>query len=366
MIRLLRDDLRHMASVLPEARRLADFRRGRYPIEYSHRSWEAALVSRESQVLAKLLWADAILAAQDQQIEPALTSAIAVLNTGRSIGDEPALISQSRRLAIQRQALLTVERILAQGQVSANRLEAVQRLLEEEAAEPLLLQAFRAERAGTYQHILAVFSGRWRFSLRFFHGRLANKLPLSWNRYIDMVIVRRAYPEHFRLLTALVEIAKLPTDQQPEPIEELIHQAYHLPIEFQSWFESAARSSQGFHRNQAWLRSAIAALAVERYRLAHGRWPDSLAALAPEFLSEIPTDPFDRQSLRFRRLSDSVVIYSIGPDRIDNGGLVNRENFQAMGFDVGFQLWDVSQRRQPWRPPPQATSENEDGDDQIP
>jgi hypothetical protein len=212
----------------------------------------------------------------------------------------------------------------------------------------------------------AILSGEWRFTLRFFHGRIANKLPLRWNRYIDMVIVRRAYPAYFRLLTALVEIAKLPVDDQPEQIEKLIIQARQLPIEFQSWFGTVARWAQGFHRNQAWFRCAIAALAAERFRLAHGHWPDTLAALVPEFIPGTSTDPFDGQSLRLSRLRDSIVIYSIGPDGIDNGGLVNRENFQPPGFDIGFQLWDVSQRRRPWQPPPQAESETEDDQDHAP
>jgi hypothetical protein len=366
IIRLVRDDLRNKASVLVEARQLANFPRGRYPIEYMHRPRGIVLASDESMVVTDVLWADAVMAAQDQQIDRALISATALLNTARSIGDEPTLTSQCHRLAIQRQALFTVERVLAQGQASANRLEALQLLLQQEMAEPLMLMAFRAERAGTYQHMSAILSGEWRFTLRFFHGRVANKLPDSWNRYIEMVIVRRSYPAYFRLLTALVEAAKLPPHDQPKQIERLIEQSRQLPIEFQSWFASVARWVDGFRRNQAWLRCAIAALAAERYRIAYGHWPDSLEVLVPGFLLEVPIDPFDCGLLRFRRLSDSVVIYSIDPDGIDNEGLLNRDNLQAMGFGAGFQLWDVSQRRQPWRPPPKAKSETEDGDDETP
>lgn len=352
MIEWLRGDLRNRSAAIADARSLVDFPRGRYPIEYAHRLWETVLVSEESQVTADLLWEDAIMAAEEQQIDQALSSAIAVLNAGRSIGDEPTLDSQSHRLAIQRLALLTIERVLAQGQVSSSRLETLQHLLEDEAAEPLLLQTFRAERAGTYVHMTHIFSGEWKYRMQFFHGRIANKLPLNWHRYIDTVIVRHSYPAYFRLLTALVEIAKLPTDDQLEQVERLIGQARQLPIEFQSWFESVARWAHGFHRNQAWLRCAVAALASERFRLAHGSWPDSISGLVPEFLSETPIDPFDGQPLRLRHLKDSLVIYSIGPDGNDDGGLVSRADFHSAGSDVGFQLWDVSSRRQP--PPPPA------------
>jgi hypothetical protein len=352
MIQLMRDDLRKMAPVLADALALAEFPHGRYPLEFARSIRDTTTLSNEGQIVAKLLWVDGMVAAQDQQIDRALTSAVAILNIGHSIGDEPLLISQSQRLGIQRLALVTIERALAQGQASPKSLEAMQRLLEDEAAQPLLLQAFRAERAGTYHHMKAVLSGEWKYSLRFFQGRIANKLPLRWNRYIDMVIVRRTYPEYFRLLTALVEIAKLPPEKQLPQIQLLDGPAGQMPKEFESWFQATARSALTFLRNQAWLRCAITALAAERFRSAHGSWPDSLSALAPEFLARMSIDPFDGQPLRYVRLKDSVVIYSIGPDGADDGGLVNRLDFQPAKSDVGFQLWDVSHRRQPSPPPP--------------
>jgi hypothetical protein len=113
----------------------------------------------------------------------------------------------------------------------------------------------------------------------------------------------------------------------------------------------------GFWRIQAYLRCAIVALAVERYRLAHGQWPDSLNSLVPEFLPKIPLDPYDAKPLRYRRLQDGVVIYSIGPDKVDNGGKLYRRGLSKTGTNFGFQLWDVNRRRQPWHPPAKATEQ---------
>jgi len=93
------------------------------------------------------------------------------------------------------------------------------------------------------------------------------------------------------------------------------------------------------------LRCSSTAVAVERYRLGHGFWPDRLDDLVPRNLSRIPTDPFDGQPLRYKRLDDGVVIYSIGADRKDDGGHLERINIREPDTDVGFQLWDPSQRR---------------------
>lgn len=89
------------------------------------------------------------------------------------------------------------------------------------------------------------------------------------------------------------------------------------------------------------------ALAVERYRLAHGHWPDSLDQLVPMLLSGIPKDPFDGKAIRYRRLGDGVAIYSVGPDGIDDGGKADPSNPIKPGTDLVFRLWDAAKRRQP-------------------
>ena len=54
-------------------------------------------------------------------------------------------------------------------------------------------------------------------------------------------------------------------------------------------------------------------MAVERYRLANGRWPDDLAALVPRYLDAVPADPFDGQPLRYTPSKLDATVYSAGP-----------------------------------------------------
>src|SRR6185437_3926299 len=72
---------------------------------------------------------------------------------------------------------------------------------------------------------------------------------------------------------------------------------------------------------RAELRTAITAMAVERWRAAHEeKVPDSLTELVPDFLPAVPQDPFDGQPLRFKKLAKGYVVYSIGPNGQDDGG----------------------------------------------
>jgi hypothetical protein len=63
-----------------------------------------------------------------------------------------------------------------------------------------------------------------------------------------------------------------------------------------------------------------ASLAVRRYLMANQAAPTSLDALVPKYLPVVPKDPYSGEPLRFVPRDDRIVLYSIGTDRIDNGG----------------------------------------------
>jgi len=70
------------------------------------------------------------------------------------------------------------------------------------------------------------------------------------------------------------------------------------------------------------LRGAQAALAVEAFRRENSESPPaSLQTLAPKYLPSVPADPFDGNPLRYRAWADGFVVYSLGSDQVDNGGV---------------------------------------------
>jgi len=68
------------------------------------------------------------------------------------------------------------------------------------------------------------------------------------------------------------------------------------------------------------LRCAITGIAVERYRLENGQRPHALAELVPQHIEEVPTDPFSGEALRYKQTENGYIVYSVGPDREDDGG----------------------------------------------
>lgn len=67
-------------------------------------------------------------------------------------------------------------------------------------------------------------------------------------------------------------------------------------------------------------RLLATALALRAYKLDHGSYPPALAALVPAYLPSIPNDPFTAGPLRYRTTANDYVLYSVGPDGIDDGG----------------------------------------------
>ena len=108
--------------------------------------------------------------------------------------------------------------------------------------------------------------------------------------------------------------------------------------------------------NDAQLRTAVAALAAERFRIDHGRWPESLDQLVPRYIKAVPRDPFKEGPLKLVKLPDGVFIYSVGFDGKDDGGKINPKLRIRDGADTGFRLWNVDQRRQAAGTPPAAKS----------
>ncbi|HET7624656.1 MAG TPA: hypothetical protein VFM25_05265 [Verrucomicrobiae bacterium] len=90
---------------------------------------------------------------------------------------------------------------------------------------------------------------------------------------------------------------------------------------------------------------ARVACALERFRLAHGNYPDSLDLLAPQFIQKIPNDIISGKPLRYRKNADaSCVIYSIGWNETDDGGSVvlkKNSETRAIDPDKGDWVWKI-------------------------
>lgn len=66
--------------------------------------------------------------------------------------------------------------------------------------------------------------------------------------------------------------------------------------------------------------AARTAIELEQYRRKTGSWPERLEQLVPDFLPVIPPDRFDGEPIKYSLIEGRPVLYSIGVDRVDDGG----------------------------------------------
>ena len=101
-----------------------------------------------------------------------------------------------------------------------------------------------------------------------------------------------------------------------------------------------AKSVMRFAMIQSQVDLARVACVLERYRLAHGVFPETLDALTPQFIAKLPHDIINGQPLHYRRTNDGqFILYSVGWDEKDDGGQIVFTKGGSVDREKGDWVW---------------------------
>jgi hypothetical protein len=314
--------------------------------------------------VANLLRADALRATEQGDPVYGLRAAHAMLNTARSTRDEPSLIATFVRVALGTMTAEAAMRVLAQVDApnTGEELAALQAALFAEAEEPLLLNGLRGERAIVYRFMDRVNNGTVGADA---FAKMANEKPVPEHR-ASVYLFRTFLPEDtrrfLRLMSESIDSAKGPSQfriARAEQIEAEIRANWDIRYPWNRLMMPAvSKVIEASVRHRAELLAAATLIACERFRLANGRWPQSLAEIPRTLLPAIPTDPYTGEPIKFAKLTDGIAVYSAAPSTIrslDRKRLTN----PLGGSEVGWRLYDPQQRGLPPLPP------NPDADDPM-
>jgi len=107
-------------------------------------------------------------------------------------------------------------------------------------------------------------------------------------------------------------------------------------------------AAKKFAQGQNAINMTRLAIALERYRLANGEYPESLDALAPQFVAILPHDVINGQPLHYRHdppspvsgaASGQFVLYSVGWNETDDGGEVGLTKNGNADNSTGDWVW---------------------------
>ncbi|MFO0951286.1 MAG: hypothetical protein U0835_09065 [Isosphaeraceae bacterium] len=364
----LADEIEWLRPALRASEPLAGQSRGRFPFVPARIIFETLLPNTQnSRTLVRVLQLSAYHKTQTGDLDGAIDECRRMVGVSHAIGDEPTAISQLVRLAEIASAVVTLERVLAQGEPSDTALKSAQERFRREAGEPFALIGLRGERAASFDVLGKLASGEAGFNeLSEERGRGNGQgrflLPharafFRYNQSVSLLALNQA-----------VEAAKQPPDQQTDGwnrARTFMHRpedavkfragsvAYLLMPALDAFWNSCRRV-----RGELAVAQAMAAM--ERTRRATGRWPESLDAIPKSILPASPIDPFSGRPVRTVRTPEGWVVYCVGADGEDNGGRLDpKYKPDVKGFDWGRRLWDVSRRGRPPAQPPANPTEDQ-------
>jgi len=100
-------------------------------------------------------------------------------------------------------------------------------------------------------------------------------------------------------------------------------------------------------RGKAMHEATLTVLALRRRQMEKGAYPEKLEELVTEgYLRQLPEDPYSDSILRYEKRGDDFILYSLGRNFVDDGGVQHPEvNFEWGDIDkVGDRVfWPVSQ-----------------------
>jgi hypothetical protein len=292
----------------------------RYPLDFSRRERSDPSHVDNLWQLSRSLALKALYEADGGDSEEAQATLLDCFALVESIRNEPFDVSQYRRRSMLRTALETLEDVQSRVDFSGVQLAGLQaRLRAMEGYEP---------------------------AINGYRGTLA-----KLQRSIDEAQSRDSFgePEYSDLLRELgtpsVEaywsVGEALIDAIPKPFPEALAEFERVSAAYRGIQWSWPSRLISIVQTEASLRNAQIGLAVDRYVLTHAGLPDSLDVLVPDYLDRVPLDPFDGQPLRYRRVGEGFVVYAVGENLVDDGG-VRKVKSPTFGYmETADQLYCV-------------------------
>ena len=322
-------------STIEELRAASKLLYSRFPIDYGKDEPATILLPHLATMknCVRILRLRATAELQDGQSQKALDDIKLMLYLNQSIRTEPIFISHLVRIAMSAIALEPIYEGLAQHKWSDTQLAE----LDAELAKLDFLADYefsmRGEmifgiseteylrRSRNFQALDYSENGSHNSSASHLGFRLA---PASFFYRNELTIGQM----HERWTLPIVDITNRTVspkkvDQSTAAADKALQHGWPYNILARMIFPATGKAVTQYAREQSSINLARTAITLERYHLAHGNYPDSLDALAPQFIQEVPHDVIGGGPLHYRRTDDGqFVLYSVGWNETDDGGVV--------------------------------------------
>lgn len=291
----------------------------RYPIDLS-KGFEALMpYLADFRTGARLLKLEAALLAENDKPQLAADSITSILGLARSLSKEPVLISQLVRLACQALAVSALDHVINKTGFTDEQLIELSETLADGEDLSAMTYTFAGERCAG----VSIFKMPAANILQVADGGSSQLSVLAIALYKFAGLADMDAIMYLDLMNDYMKAIQLPLHERQDAadaIDTKFETISKIHIILRMIMPALSRVTTIDIRTIAQLRTAQVGLAIERYRLATGSLPKTLAELRPTYIDAIPKDPFDGKDLRYKKLETGFVVYSIGEDGKDDGG----------------------------------------------
>ena len=286
------------------------------------------------------LWGAVVNGLHQGELDAALTNLHAMIKLSQWLEEDWMLVNQMIRVALANLALAATWEALQAPGWNDEQLAALQQEWQRGRYLAQFERTFEMERAIALHYFAEARKGRTNAaSQRIFGAVILTNTATAFTEFVYVPMWRLAWSqgdERFYLeetqptLDALRVGARTRSWQQM--IVGLTNSAARMEARLtpfnryrflltQMAVPSWGKACEKVMQLETWRQMTLAAIALRRHELKRGREPESLSALVPEFLAEVPWDYMDGKPLRYRRQDEgSFVLYSVGQNGVDDGG----------------------------------------------
>lgn len=347
-------------STIEELRQAAQLPYSRFPLEYDKENpWaillpHLAVLKKCSQTLA--LRASAEL--QAGQGDQALADVKLSLRLADAIQTEPFLISPLVRMAMVQITLQPVYEGLADHRWSDAQLAALDAELAKLDFVADYHAAMRGEmilgQIGTMDYLrrrpeqIASLDGTGSGSPSLPTRILLDLIPRGWFYQNQLNCIRPMEELYLPVAdTRQRTISPSKTKKADAAVKAQTRRPNAFNVIERMLLPSLGNASRRFAYGQAAVDLARTAIALERYRLAHGEYPGTLDPLTPLFGDKVPHDVINGQPLRYRlNAYGQFVLYSVGWNETDDGGVAvfTKGSTPTVDINRGDWVWKYPQK----------------------
>ncbi|MCP4707862.1 MAG: hypothetical protein GY869_04490 [Planctomycetes bacterium] len=305
----------------------------KYLVDYSQGIEMVMPNLNDFRMAAKRLQLQTLLHLENNRSDLAAQSVTDSFRLARALCSEPILITYLVGVACGPLAINNLEYTLCRYPLNHDQLNNITSALTDLQSAPGLSLALIGERTlashtlyNNSQGILMGNSG----AKSFFVALLLNTFGL-----VDM-----NHLVYLDFMDRYISVLNLPFDQRSNAAQDLETDIQNLSgIHFVAKITMPA-FSRVFEidlRHHAQLQTARTALAIEHYRLDHdNQLPITLNDLIPDYCQSVPLDPFDGLPIKYLKIDSGYLIYSVGLDLTDDGGILT--NIDGEKFTTGTDI----------------------------